>query len=176
MRKEKKKNTLEEWNNNKPISTHRGLSAHPPEFTSFTPAPQAIRPSPRAKKKKKMPVFEDAWREGLCSGHRITGGVTGLDTSVRCYSLTHILTGPFWLEQVSGNQRSAAHWYVCRLMSRESFRYGWLWLCLLVKGSNWKSKTEISQDFKTPEVNVITLICLKRLFFSCDNFQKWCYV
>lgn len=103
--------------------------------------------------------------EGLCSGHRITVGVTGLDTSVRCYSLTHILTGPFWLERVSGNHHSASHWYVCRLMTRESFGYGWLWLCPLVKGSNWNSKTEIIQDFETPKVNVITLICLRRLFF-----------
>lgn len=66
-------------------------------FTSFTPTPQAIRPSPPRKKRRKKngPVFEDACRGGLCSGHRITVGVTGLDTSVRCYALTHILTGPF---------------------------------------------------------------------------------
>lgn len=65
-----------------------GLKAHPPEFTSLPLPP--IHPSPRTR-----PVFEDACRGGLCSGHKITVWVRGLDTSVRCYPLTHIPTEPF---------------------------------------------------------------------------------
>ena len=45
----KRKNTSEEWNNNKPISTHQRRRAHPPEFTGFAPTPNPIHPSPRAK-------------------------------------------------------------------------------------------------------------------------------
>ena len=45
----KRENTLEEWNNNKPISTHQPLRAHPPEFTGFAPTPIPVHPSPRAK-------------------------------------------------------------------------------------------------------------------------------
>lgn len=70
-----------------------GLKSPPSGIHELYPYPQAIRPSPP--RQKKRPVFEDACRGGLCSGHRITVGVTGLDTSVRCYALTHILTGPF---------------------------------------------------------------------------------
>lgn len=78
---------------------------HPPGLRESPPSgisralplpPKPSVPAPHAKKKKKNgPVFEDACRGGLCSGHRITVGVTGLDTSVRCYALTHILTRPF---------------------------------------------------------------------------------
>lgn len=70
-----------------------GLKSPPSGIHKLYPYPQAIRPSPRAQKKGR--VFEDASRGGLCRGHRITAEVTGLDTSVRCYALAHILTGPF---------------------------------------------------------------------------------
>lgn len=49
--------------------------------------PNPIRnpPTPQPPPLRKGPVFEDACGGGLCSHHRITVGVTGLDTSVRCY-------------------------------------------------------------------------------------------
>lgn len=81
--------------------------------------PPTRLPQPPAQR----PVFEDACRGGLRSGHRITVWVTGLDTSVRCYPLTHILTGAVWYGQVSGTHRSAAHWCV-QAKDKESFRYG----------------------------------------------------
>lgn len=115
--RKKRKNTFEEWNNNKPVSpptdaeepTLRNSQAFSCPYPQPTPSIPA--PAPRS---CKGPVFEDACGRGLHSGHRITVWVTGLDTSVRCYPLTHILTGPFWLGQVRGNQRSAAHWRVQR--------------------------------------------------------------
>lgn len=126
----KRKNTLEEWNNNKPISTHQSWEPTLRNSQAFYPYPQSI-PAPA---QKKRPVFEDACRGGLCSGHRITVWVTGLDTSVRCYPITHILTGPFWLGPVSDNHRTTAHWHVCELMMRNNLDMRWLWMCLLVKG------------------------------------------
>lgn len=83
-------------------------------------------PLPPTQPLRTRPVFEDACSGGLLSSHRITVWVTGLDTTVRCYPLIHILTEPFWLGQVSGNYCSAVCWSVQK-KDKEWFRYGRRW-------------------------------------------------
>lgn len=125
------------WRNETTTSLSPPTDAQEPTLRNSQALPlPPIRPTqpPRTR-----PVFEDACSGGLLSSHRITVWVTGLDTTVRCYPLIHILAGPFWLGQVSGKYRSAAYRSVQK-NDKEWFRYGRLWCACRSKEGTERAK------------------------------------
>lgn len=116
------KNTSEEWNNNRPISTHRSRRAHPLEFTSFLPAPNPSIPAPQCKGLFLKMLAEEA----SAVATELLSGSQGWKPAS---DVTHSLIS--W-QDLSDSDKSVEIPAVplddlCKANGHERFRHGWLW-------------------------------------------------